>query len=71
MLRYIVVLVVLAVAMPVQAIQVAPSNNQGRIVVQIREACGAGMHRINGVCVRNVKACPVGSHLEGGRCVRT
>jgi hypothetical protein len=70
MLRYIVVLVVLALASPIQAIQVAP-NNQTRIVIPAREACGAGMHRVNGVCVRNVKACPVGSHLENGRCVRT
>jgi hypothetical protein len=71
MLRYFVVLAVLTLAVPVQAIQVSPGSNPTGIVVPVREACGAGMHRINGVCVRNVKACPIGTHLDGGRCVKT
>ena len=71
MLRYVVFLTCLAVASPIQAIQVVPKINPARIDIPVREACGAGMHRLNGVCVRNIKACPVGTHLEGGRCVRT
>jgi hypothetical protein len=25
---------------------------QDRTIIKVREACGAGMHRVNGVCVR-------------------
>jgi hypothetical protein len=37
----------------------------GGLVITIREACGAGMHRVNGVCVttparRAARRCAVG-----------
>ena len=34
-----------------QAMPRSPLHQPDRLVMQIREACGAGMHRINGVCV--------------------
>jgi hypothetical protein len=69
--KFTAVLFVIALASPLQAMPVAPTQNPATIVMPVREACGAGMHRVNGVCVRNVKVCPVGFHLSSGRCVRT
>ena len=69
--KFIAVLFAVALASPLQAMPVEPIPNTATIVLPVREACGAGMHRVNGVCVRNVKVCPVGLHLSSGRCVRT
>ncbi len=71
MLKFIAVLFALAIVSPTQAMPVTPIDSSASMVTMIREACGAGFHRVNGVCVRNVKACPVGYHLDAGRCVRT
>ena len=71
MSKFIAILFALALASSLQAMPVKPVQNPATMVTPVREACGAGMHRVNGVCVRNVKVCPVGSHLESGRCVRT
>ena len=71
MLKFIAVLFALAIVAPTQAMPVKPLHNSASMVTPVREACGAGMHRVNGVCVRNVKVCPVGFHLESGRCVKT
>src|SRR5215831_21233074 len=35
-----------------QAIPLAPVQQPESIISTIREACGAGMHRVNGVCIR-------------------
>jgi hypothetical protein len=45
------------------------------IVITVREACGAGMHRVNGVCVRTparrqAARCAAGLRYVGGRCIR-
>ena len=34
-----------------QAMPLAPAQSENSITL-VREACGAGMHRINGVCIR-------------------
>jgi hypothetical protein len=65
----------LAVATSVQAMPVAPLHQSDRMITQVREACGAGRVRINGVCVarttkrhvrREVRRC---RRWHGGVCV--
>lgn len=41
---------VLSLIASVQAMPVAPVQPDSTII-NVREACGAGMHRVNGVCV--------------------
>ena len=45
------------------------------LVLQVREACGVGFTRVNGVCVRTparaaARRCAAGMRVVGGRCVR-
>src|SRR3974390_1321225 len=41
----------LAVATSAQALTLAPLHQPDGTITQVREACGAGMHMVNGVCV--------------------
>jgi hypothetical protein len=45
----------LALALPLAssaaAAPLAPLQQPSDVIVKVREACGAGMHRVNGVCV--------------------
>ena len=41
----------LAVATSAQAITLAPLHQSDNMITQVRQACGAGMHMINGRCV--------------------
>jgi hypothetical protein len=52
MIRWIVVTVVLLLVPSVQAMPLAHLQTQDDVVIKVREACGAGMHRVNGVCIR-------------------
>jgi hypothetical protein len=52
MVRLIAVAFALALASSAQAIPLAPPAQPGDVIIQVREACGAGMHRVNGVCIR-------------------
>jgi hypothetical protein len=52
MTRLIAVAFALALASSAQAIPLAPLAQPNSAVIQVREACGAGMHRVNGVCIR-------------------
>jgi hypothetical protein len=52
MIRLIAVAFAIALASSAQAIPLAPLQQPNDAVIKIREACGAGMHRVNGVCVR-------------------
>jgi hypothetical protein len=52
MIRLIAVAFVLALASSAQALQPAPIHQTDEMIIKIREACGAGMHMVNGVCVR-------------------
>ena len=52
MIRWTVVAVTLVLASSVQAMPPAPLQMPDDVVIKVREACGAGMHRVNGVCIR-------------------
>ena len=65
----------LSVATAAQAMSPAPLNQPGSMFTQVREACGAGYHMVNGTCVRtavrrNAARCAVGMRTVGGRCVK-
>jgi len=75
MIRLISVVFALALATSAQAMSLAPLHQQDSMLTQVREACGAGMHMVNGVCVRtaarrNAARCAVGMRTVGGRCVK-
>jgi hypothetical protein len=51
MIRFVAVVFALAVATSAQAATpVAPLHQPGNMITQVRHACGAGMHMVNGVC---------------------
>jgi hypothetical protein len=52
MIRWIVVAMTLVLASSVQAMPLAYLQMPDEVVIKVREACGAGMHRVNGVCIR-------------------
>lgn len=52
MIRLSALAFVLAIASSAQAMPLAPIQQPERMVSQVREACGAGFTRVNGVCVR-------------------
>jgi hypothetical protein len=65
MLRLIAVAFVLTLASSALAFTPARPHQSGDMVIKVREACGAGMHRVNGVCVRTparraARRCAVG-----------
>ena len=51
MIRWILVAFAIAVASSAQSMPLAPPQQPGQTVIVVREACGAGMHRVGGVCV--------------------
>ena len=75
MIRLIAVAFVLIVSTSAQAAPLAPLHQPENMVTQVREACGAGMHMVNGQCIRtsarrNAARCAVGMRSVGGRCVK-
>jgi hypothetical protein len=75
MIRLIAVAFALVVATSAQASPLAPLHQQDGMITQVREACGAGMHMVNGKCIRtatrrNAARCAVGMRSVGGRCVK-
>jgi hypothetical protein len=75
MIRLTAIVFALAIATSAQAMPLKLPHQPDRVTTQIREACGAGMHRVNGVCVRTaatrrVTRCAAGMRLVGGACVR-
>jgi hypothetical protein len=58
MTKFVVVGLAVILTSSIQALQAMPVGaGQGphkadTAVVKVREACGAGMHRVNGVCIR-------------------
>ena len=65
----------LAVATSAQAMSPAPLHQPDGVITQVREACGAGFHMVNGTCVRtavrrNAARCAVGMRSVGGRYVK-
>ena len=72
MIRFIAVIFALAVATSAQATPLAPLHQPDSMITQVREACGAGMHMVNGQCIRtsarrNAARCAVGMRTVGGR----
>jgi hypothetical protein len=64
----------LAVATSAEAMSPVPLHQSDGMITQVREACGAGMHMVNGTCVRtaarrNTARCAVGMRTVGDRCV--
>ena len=51
MTRLIVIAVALNLASSVQALPLAALHHD-QMISKVREACGIGMHRVNGVCIR-------------------
>ena len=75
MIRLITVAFALVVSASAQATPLAPLQQPDGMITQVREACGAGMHMVNGTCVRtaarrNAARCAVGMRSVGGRCVK-
>ena len=73
MSRLIAVAFTLALASSTHAMPVAPIQHSDQMITLVREACGPGMQRVNGVCRRNTtvrRACAAGLRLVNGRCVR-
>ena len=64
MIRFVAVIFALAVATSAQATPLVPLQQPYGMLTQVRHACGAGMHYVNGRCVttaarRNVRRCAV------------
>ena len=66
MIRFVAVAFVLALAPSAQAMSPAPLHQPDGMITQVREACGAGRVRINGVCVARTTKRQV---RRGSRCV--
>ena len=52
MIRALAVIFALAVATSAQATPLAPLRQPDSVITQVREACGAGIHMVNGQCIR-------------------
>jgi hypothetical protein len=52
MTRLIALAFALTLASSAQAMPLAPLQQLDETVITVREACGAGMHMVNGTCVR-------------------
>ena len=68
MIRVLAVIFALAVATSAQATPLAPLRQPDSMITQVREACGAGRVRINGVCVARTTTRHV--RREVRRCAR-
>jgi hypothetical protein len=51
MVRLIALVFTFAAATSAQAMTVAPVHQADNMLIQVRQACGAGMHMVNGRCV--------------------
>jgi hypothetical protein len=51
MVRLIALVFAMAIATSAQAMSPAPLQQPDNMITQAREACGAGMHMVNGRCV--------------------
>jgi hypothetical protein len=64
MLRLIPVAFALTLASSAQALPPVSFHQPDELVIPVREACGAGMHLVNGKCVRTH------TRRAASRCVR-
>jgi hypothetical protein len=75
MTRFIAIAFVVAIGSSAQAMPIAAPQQPDSSVITVREACGAGMHRVNGVCIRTAARrqaarCAAGLRWVNGRCIR-
>jgi len=75
MIKVVAAAFIVAIASSAQAMPRAAVEQPDSLVTTVREACGAGMHRVNGVCVRTparrqAARCAAGLRYVGGRCIR-
>ena len=75
MIRIFTCAFVLALASSALAMTLAPIQQPDSVITTVREACGAGMHRVNGVCIRTAARrqavrCATGMRVVNGVCVR-
>jgi hypothetical protein len=75
MIKLVAVAFLVAIVSAAQAMPRAVIQQPDSLVTTVREACGAGMHRVNGVCVRTAARrqaarCAAGLRYVGGRCIR-
>ena len=75
MTRFIALAFIVAIGSSAQAMPRVAVQQPDSIVINVREACGAGMKRINGVCVRTAARrqaarCAAGLRWVNGRCIR-
>jgi hypothetical protein len=52
MIKWTVGMLALVLASSALAMPHAPLQASNEMVIKVREACGPGMHRVNGVCTR-------------------
>ena len=64
MTRLIAIAFALTLASSAQAMPVVPLEQPDDMVITVREACGAGMHMVNGTCIRTH------ARRAASRCVR-
>ena len=75
MTKLVAIALFVAIGSSAQAVPLAPVQQPENLVINVREACGAGMHRVNGVCIRTAARrqaarCAAGLRYVGGRCIR-
>jgi hypothetical protein len=75
MIKLASIAIAVAIASSAQAMPRAVVEQPDSVVITVREACGAGMHRVNGVCIRTparrqAARCAAGLRYVGGRCIR-
>ncbi len=66
--RLIAIAFALAVASSAQAMPQAHLQQSDDLIITVREACGAGMQRVNGVCRSNVGTRAVRKCARGVKC---
>ena len=72
MSRLIAIAFALSLASSTDGMPLQPQQSADLLTL-VREACGPGMQRVNGVCRRNTtvrRACAAGLRLVNGRCVQ-
>jgi hypothetical protein len=52
MIKWIIGVFALAIVSSAVAMPRAPLQASNDTIIKVREACGPGMHRVNGVCIR-------------------
>jgi len=62
--KWMVVAFALTLASLAQAMPLAPLQAPDDLIIKVREACGPGLHRVNGVCIRTP------ARRAAGRCAR-